>query len=191
MYSLKNIVEYHTKNNDFSEPVKDNIRNFLYQAREYQDEHRKERIDIINEIIGLINTQEKDESLIYYRLQLYDRSNQFKYLFKATKAEIIKEIDNVHDSICFDLFVLVSHSTDVSEEEFIKEYLPVLKSTDLYYESLNMILKENPIVFKDQLFYNRMMCVLEYNNLMHDELVEYNERLVKKINKKTKKIKQV
>ena len=189
--SLKNIVEYNTKENNLSESVKDNIRSFLLQAREYEDEHRKERINIINEIIGLLNTQEKDDSLIFYRMQLYDRTKDFKFLFQAPKSEIIKEIDNVHDSICYDLFVLVSHSTDVSDEEFIKEYLPELKASDLYYESLNIILRENPIVFKDQLFYNRMMCVFEYKNITYQELVKYNEKLVKKIERKIKRIRQL
>jgi len=191
MESLKNVVEDNTRENNFSESVKDNIKKFLMQAREYKDNHRKERINIINEIIGLLNTQEKDDSLIFYRMQLYDRTKIFGYLFQAPKEEIIKEIDNVHDSICYDLAVLVSHSTDVSDEEFAKEYLPELKASDLYYESLNMILRENPIVFKDQLFYNRMMCVLEYNNIIHQELINYNEKLIKKIDKKIKRIKQM
>lgn len=188
--SLEVIVEYHTSQNDLSKSVMDNISNFLMSAREYQDENRNERIEIINRIIRHMNSQEKDQSLIFYRMQLHTRTGEFKYLFKASNAEIIGEIDNVHDSICHDLFVLVSHSSDVSDEDFVKEYLPELKDSDLYYESINTILKENPIVFKDQLFYNRMICVLEYNNLMYNDLIGYNEKLVKKIDKKIKKIKQ-
>lgn len=188
--SLEVIVEYHTSQNDLSKSVMDNISKFLMAAREYQDENRNERIEIINRIVRLMNSQEKDQSLIFYRMQLHTRTKEFKWLFKASNAEIIKEIDNVHDSICHDLFVLVSHSTDVSDMEFVKEYLPELKDSDLYYESINTILKENPLVFKDQLFYNRMICVLEYNNLMYQDLVGYNEKLVKRINKKIKKIKQ-
>ena len=187
--SLEIIVEYHTSQNDLSKDVINHINSFLMAARDYQDEKRNERIEIINRIITLMNNQEKDESLIFYRMQLHTRTKEFKYLFKTTNAEIIKEINNVHDSICHDLFVLVSHSTDVSDMEFVNEYLPELKDSDLYYESINTILKENPIVFKDQLFYNRMICVLEYNNLMYQDLVEYNEKLVKRIDKKIKKIK--
>ena len=183
--SLEVIVEYHTSQNDLSKSVMDNISNFLMAAREYQDENRNERIEIINRIVRLMNSQEKE----FYRMQLHTRTKEFKWLFKASDAEIIKEIDNVHDSICHDLFVLVSHSTDVSDEEFVKEYLPELKDSDLYYESINTILKENPLVFKDQLFYNRMICVLEYNNLMYQDLVGYNEKLVKRIDKKIKRIK--
>ena len=187
--SLEAIVEYHTSQNDLSASVMDNISNFLMAARDYQDENRNERIEIINNIVRLMNSQEKDQSLIFYRMQLHTRTKDFKYLFKASDSEIIKEIDNIHDSICHDLFVLVSHSTDVSDMDFINEYLPELKDSDLYYESINTILKENPIVFKDQLFYNRMICVLEFNNLMYQDLVEFNEKLVKRIDKKVKKIK--
>ncbi|MBQ2946439.1 MAG: hypothetical protein IJE04_01120 [Bacilli bacterium] len=187
--SLEVIVEYHTSQNDLSRNVIDNIGKFLMAAREYKDENRNERIEIINNIIRLMNNQEKDQSLVFYRIQLYSRTKEFRYLFQASDAEIISQINNIHDSICNDLFVLVSHSSNVSDEEFIKEYLTELKDSDLYYESLNVILKENPLVFKDQLFYNRMICVLEYNNLIYEDLVEYNQKLVKKIDKKVKKIK--
>ncbi len=189
--SLEVIVEYHTSQNDLSASVINNINKFLMAARDYQDENRNERIEIINNIIRLMNAQEKDDSLVFYRMQLHTRTKESKYLFKASNAEIIKEIDNVHDSICHDLFVLISHSSDISDEDFVKDYLPELKDSELYYESLNVILKENPIVFKDQLFYNRMICVLEYNNIMYQDLVEYNEKLVKKIDRKIKNIKQV
>ena len=187
--SLRNIVEFHVKNNDLSKDVINNINKFLFQAREYKDENREKRIELINETIRIMNNQEKDESLMFYRFQLFDRTGDYKYFFKVTNAEIINEINYIHDSICNDLFVLVSHTEEVDDMEFVNEYLPYLKDSDLYYESLNMILKENPIVFKNQTFYNRMICVLEYNNLKYDDLVNYNKKLVKRINKKIKKYK--
>lgn len=186
--SLKNIVEFHSRNNDLSKDVINNINKFLMQAREYKDEKRKERIELVNDIIRIMNNQEKDRSLIFYRIQLYDRTNNFKYLFKAKDAEIIDEISNVHDSICNDFFVLVSHTDDVDDITFVNEFLPDLKECELYYQSLNMMLKENPIVFRDQTFYNRMICVLQSNSLLNKDTVDNNEKLVKKINKKIKKL---
>lgn len=187
--SLRNIVEYHAKHNDLSKDVIYNINKFLSQAREYNDEHRLERIEIINDIIRIMNGQEKDNSLVYYRIQLYERTKDYRYLLKSTNEEIIKEIPMIHESICNDLLVLVSHMEDINDMEFANEFLPDLVNNELYYESLNMILLENPIVFKDKTFYNRMMCVLNFNNLTHQELEEKNEKLVKKINKKIKRIK--
>lgn len=186
--SLKNIVEFHSRNNDLSKDVINNINKFLMQAREYKDEKRKERIELVNDIIRIMNNQEKDRSLIFYRIQLYDRTNNFKYLFKAKDAEIIDEISNVHDSICNDFFVLVSHTDDVDDITFVNEFLPDLKECELYYQSLNMMLKENPIVFRDQTFYNRMICVLQSNSLLNKDTVDNNEKLVKKINRKIKKL---
>lgn len=187
--SLRNIVKARCEKNDLSKDVMNNINKFLSYAREYKDENREKRIELINEIIMIMNSQEKDESLIFYRFQLYERRRNFEYLLKKSDREIIEQIPNIHKSICHDLFVVVSHSNDVSDMDFVKEYLPDLKDSDLYYESLNMMLKENPLVFKDQLFYNRMICVLEYNSLICEDLIKYNEKLVKKIDKKIKKIK--
>jgi len=41
--SLKNVVEYHVKNNYLSDSVKNNINEYLYQARNYNDENKIER----------------------------------------------------------------------------------------------------------------------------------------------------
>ena len=187
--SLKNIVEFHVNQNDLSDNVKNNINKFLQQARYYNDENRIKRIELINETIILLNSQEKDDSLMFYRLQLYSRTKDFKYLFKTSDAEIKNKIEYIHDSICNDLFVLVSHTDDVDDIEFVKEYLPYLKDLDLYYDSINIILKENPLVFKDKTFYDRMMSVLTINDFIDEEVAYYNKKLIKKINKKVRRIK--
>ena len=187
--SLKNIVEYHVKNNDLSQEVRENIRKFLSQAREYKDENREKRIEFINDIIKMMNSQKEDGSLSFYRLQLFFRTNEFKYLCHASNLEVRNQIPHIHDCICNDAFVLTTHSENIDDMEFITEYLPSLKDSELYYETLNIILRENPIVFKDTTFYNRMICVLEFKNLKNEEFVKYNEKLVKKINRKTKKYK--
>lgn len=187
--SLKNVVEYHVKNNYLSDSVKNNINEYLYQARNYNDENKIERINLINDVIKLMNSQEKDESLIFYRFELLKRRRDFKYVFKYTDEQIKNEIENIHDSICNDLIVTVSHSDVVDDEEFMKYYLPCIGNSELYYESLNVILKENPAVFKNQLFYTRMLTVLTHNDELYEdkkEVLEYNNKLIKRINKKRK-----
>ena len=189
--SLRNIVKYHTSNGHLIDSVKDNISEFLSQARYHFDKEREERIKLINEILILMNNQINDEHLMFYRFQLYYRTKQSRYLLKASQEEIKKEIQHVHDSICHDLYVITSHSDEFTDEEFIKESLPYLQDSNLYYESLNMMLRENPIVFKDLTFYNRMMCTLNMNNEIYKdeiEMIRYNKKLVKSINKKIKKI---
>ena len=186
--SLRNVVEYLTSENYLSESVKENIQSYLMRARYFEDENRSKRIELINDTIGFMNRQTIDGSLIFYRLQLFDRRKEFKYLFKATNEEIKKEIENVHDSICNDLYVLIGQSDLTSDKEFEEEYLPYFKNTNIYYESLNMFLKENPIVFKDEIFYSRMMKVINLNNeLCNDkEVFKMNKKLLKKIDRKIK-----
>jgi len=189
--SLRNIIEYHTTNGHLIDSVKNNINEFLSQARLYEDNNRVDRIKLINEIITLMNSQINDEHLLFYRFQLYNRTKKSTYLLKSTDEEIKKEIPHVHDSICHDLYVVSSHSDEFTDEEFIKEALPYLQDSNLYYESLNMILKENPIVFKDLTFYNRMICILNINNDIYKEekeMIKYNKKLVKKVNSKIKKL---
>ena len=93
------------------------------------------------------------------------------------------EIKNIHDSICHDLCVLVSHTDIINDEEFVNVYLPYFENSNLYYESLNAMLEENPIVFKDKVFYDRVNQVLSLNNEIYKGTEE--EKRIKKLNKKT------
>lgn len=187
--SLRNIVEYLSSECYLSDSVKGNIQNYLMRARYFEDENKFKRIELINDAIGFMNSQQEDKSLVFYRLQLFDRRKDFKYVFKATNEEIKKEIENVHDSICNDLYVLIGQSLLTSDKEFEEEYLPYFKNTNIYYESLNIFLKENPTVFKDEIFYNRMMKVININNELHKDnkdVLKMNKKLLKKIDKKKK-----
>lgn len=183
---LKSVVEARVKDGDLSKAVIDNINNYLQQARDYQDEKIIERIKLINEIIIMMNSQKYDDLLIFYRMQLIYRRRDFYYAIKCTKDEIKSEMDNVHESICYDLVVLESHSENVSDEEFANEYLPDLVNNQFYYESLNIMLKENPKVFRNKIFYDRMMSVLSLNEQLNnnDELTKINKKLVKQVKRK-------
>lgn len=188
--SLKNILEYLTSQNFLSAEVKNNISNYLMQAREIQDDDRKRRVELINEIVGLMNSQKKDESLLFYRLELHKRRKDLGYIISTrSDLEVKNEIDNVHDSILNDHYVLVSHSHQVSDKEFEEEYLEWFTNTNIYYESINSILYEYPQIFKNEIFYNRMMKVLNINNQLHNNnkaILKTNKRLLKKIDRKIK-----
>lgn len=188
--SLKNIIEYLTSQNFLSTEVKNNISNYLMQAREIQDNDRKRRVELINEIVGLMNSQKKDESLLFYRLELHKRRKDLGYIISTrSDLEVKNEIENVHDSILNDHYVLVSHSYQVSDKEFEEEYLEWFTDTNIYYESINSILYEYPQIFKNEIFYNRMMKVLNINNQLHKDnkaILKTNKRLLKKIDRKIK-----
>jgi len=192
MRSFLNVVKYYVDNNSFSEKIKDNIRNYLFKAREYKDNNRDKRIDIINEIIITLNNQKEDNSLGFYRLELYKRRRDLKFAIKADNDTIKKEIDAIHDSICGDLYVIYTHSDSISDQKFINEHLPNLSNSAMYYESINALIMDYPYIFKDRIFYNRMMCVLNLNNELYNddkEMINLNKKLVKKVNRKVKRIK--
>ena len=188
--SLRNIVKYLTDEKYLSERVKNNIHNYLTRARYFEDENRSKRIELINEIIGFMNSQTEDESYIFYKLELFKRRKDFRYIIGYPIEDIIKEIDNVHDSICEDFYVLISHTDITDDETFETEYLPYFKDSNGYYESLNAILYENPSVFKDKMFYDRAMKVININKDLYKDdkqILKMNKKLVRKINKEVKK----
>lgn len=185
MDCLKTIVEEFTKNNLLSKKVKDNIKNYLLQARYYKDDKRKERIDIVNDILSSLNTQEKDNSITFYAAQLYLRRNSKRYLFSANTDEIKSEINNVHESIINDYLVLATHMNTILDEQFYENIFIEFVKSDIYYESLNVILDEMPQLFCDSIFYQRVMNVLSYKKFFNHQ---NNDKLEKRINKIIKKI---
>ena len=180
---LKLIVETFTKENLISKKVEDNIKNYLLQARDYQDKNRKERIDIINDILSSLNSQENDNSLGLYIYELMKRRNSKKYLFKPI-SEIKSEIDKVHQSIVNDYLVLFTHSESMSDEVFNQSFLDKFVKSELYFESLNVILNEMPQVFTNSIFYERVMDVLSTKKFFEKK----NNKLIEKIDKKIKQI---
>lgn len=192
--SLQNIIEYYVENNYLSDSVITNINNYLLQARDYKDKNREKRIEIINSIIITMNSQKQDESFIFYRLELLKRRNDKMYMLCSDDV-VKKEIKNINDSICHDLCVLVSHTDIITDEEFANEYLPYFINSNLYYESINAMLEENPIVFKDKIFYDRVNQVLGLNKEIYKGTEEerpinrLNKKMIRQINNKVKKYK--
>lgn len=189
--SFKNIVHEHLLLGNLSNDVKNNIYNFLRQAREYKDENSNKRYELVNEIIMLLNSNYEDKSEVFYRMELYKRTRDFKYVTKYTKEQINENIEYVHDSICNDFYILVSHLEETTDEEFEEIYLPCFTDTETYYDSLNAILLENPKVFKNKLFYSRMLKILNANTKIHNDdkvMKKYNSKMLRKINRKVRKV---
>lgn len=189
--SLRNIIEYFTSKNLLSDSVKNNVYNYLSRAREFKDNNRTKRIELINDIIGIMNRQEKDNSIIFYRVELFKRRNNNKYLMDYSNEEIKKEIQNVHNSIHNDFLIIISHTSLADYDTFQNEYVPKFKNSNEYYESLNAILYENPTVFKDDLFYCRMLDIIDYNNELYKDnknVLKTNKKLIHKIKREIKKL---
>lgn len=188
---FREIIKQLVKDVGLISSIINNINNYLSRARDIKDKYRDERIDIINDIIRMVNTCSKDNYLELYREELAVRRNDDRYLNKYPDYIIESEIENVHLSIINDYFVLYSHSKLVSDETFISDYLSDLINNNIYYECINSILYDEPLIFKDLTFYNRMICVFNMNNELNNtdkRVIKLNKKLVKKISKEIKKV---
>lgn len=182
---FKEVVKELTKNNYLSKKVKDNIKCYLLKARDYKDEDRKDRIDIINDILSLLNSQEKDNSLVFYVTELYKRTKDKKYIYLSSKSDIINEVDRIHESIVCDYLILTTHNVSTSEEDFHNNFLEKFVCSKVYIESINTLLNEMPQLFNNKIFYKRVMDVLEMKQFFAQEKPT---KLEKEVNKKIKQI---
>ncbi len=175
---LKETIEAFVERNILSLDMQNNIYNYLYQAREIYDEKRENRIELINEIIKIMNQSSVDNSMGFYKYELYKRQDD-KRCLSYSGEQVAAEIDNIKKSICNDFLVFsAQNSIDTSDKEFIEEELQELVDDPMYYNTLNAFLYEQPILFKDLTFYNRTICVLDL------KMEKYKNRSIKKLNKK-------
>lgn len=187
---FKTAIEVLDKLNALGSNIKENIFRYLNDIRFIDDEYKKERITIINDIINFLHTKEDYIPIEFYRKELYKRRLDRNYLYVDSYI-IRQEFDEVNESIGMDSDVLISHSLEVSDEEFIKHFLPYLCNNELYDESLNALLNEYPKIFTDKLFYDRMISVLNfrYEFYKDEKINKENNKFIKIINKKIKEYK--
>ena len=181
---FRNYVRKFTKKNYLSDKVKDNIYKILVDGRSVKDEYYQERISLINEIIIILNCQQKDNSLEYYIYQLLARKRKtVKELEKYNLQDLYNEIPTIHESIFSDFMVLLSHSEQISDEQFVDRFLDAFTQDKMYYESLNAILKRCPSMFQNKLFIDRMNAVFALNSELYSDCKKLNKEMIKKIKK--------
>lgn len=185
---LKDIVKTYVDFGCFNNRVKNNIYKILVDGRKVMDENYKQRIEIINEIISILNSQKEDNSTIYYKDELYDRIKNKKELKCLTVEDIEKISLNIEKSIFNDFLVLDSHSESISNEEFTNKYLPYFINNGFYYESLNIILDECPSLFKKEIFIKRVNQVLSNNKKIDKNYKDINKEVKKLIKSNFKQV---
>ena len=168
--------KYGCLNND----IKNNIYKILIDGRDIEDENYEERINKINKITSALNNQQEDNSIKFYVGQMCRRRDNKKELKKYTIYDIEREIDYLNSSIFNDFVVLLSHGDGVSDEEFLNGYLEEFVNNDMYYESLNIILKECPSVFSSETFRKRINTVLKINKKLHYKKNKTIKKIIKK-----------
>lgn len=186
MENLRYTLEVFINEKAIIDTSKKSLYNFLLEARNINDNDRVRRIELINEMISLLNFIKEDENLEFYRKELYKRRQCLKY-FLYDQDIIKNEISITNGSICCDFLILESHSSDVSEDKFDEQYLPLFINNYDYYEALNALLIEYPKVFKNEILCNRVVKVLEEEYRLNPS--KDNKKIVKIIKKQFKKYK--
>lgn len=180
--------------NNFMSPImKSNALNFLnlvrfndnYDIDKLDDVSKEIRFGIINELIRKINLQDGLNYLLYYRQEMYKRTNNKDYLINSNDDYIMENESKLLDSIMFDHFVLLSHSNGIDDTEFDDDFLPELVLDDRYLETINCILEEYPNLFFDNVFFNRYHKTI--NNLLKNEnnmyIITFNNKVISKTRK--------
>lgn len=183
LQKFKKLIKEFGKYGCIRPDIKNNIYTILVDGRKIIDENYKERIKLINEIIIILNSLSEQDYLRFYTGQLALRIQEPKQLKKLTIQEVENNIPLIEESICTDFVILFSHSKDVTDEQFVNDYLPDFINNGFYYESLNMILKECPSYFKDELFVDRMNSVIEMNKNLHPCFNKKSKVIQKRIRK--------
>lgn len=183
---LKDLVEAYSTEECLAHNVKTNIYTILVDGRNINDENYKERIELINKIINILNNTKDDKVMLFYSGQAYIRRNNLREIKKWSFDKLKREIPYIEQSICNDFDLVCSHIENTTEEEFNDYYLPIFTNNNYYYESLNTILRECPSLFKNKLFAKRVKQVLSVNKNMPKNYVP-THRKVKRLVKKSSK----
>lgn len=177
------------ENNYLSPTMKNNALNYLNLVRFSEYNNNKEKIELVNAIIRLINSQDSSKYLNFYRQEMYKRTMDKQCLTKYNDSIIINNEQNLLESIKYDQFVLISHSNQINDEIFNEEFLPALLSELHYFKTINCILEEYPQQFKNPVFLMRYNIVI--NNFLqiqesissYKTLTTYNNRVINKVKK--------
>ena len=168
-YLLK-MTKIFTSENVLNAEMKKNLLNYLYYV--IQHINRESNMNnIINQIMFTIDSQDKDESIGFFRTEMSKRINN-SYLDDRVipDAAILHFKDSIFNYIKYDQFVLHTHSNKVSNNDFEKKYIPKILGDDRYFKSLNCILNEYPEQFLNRVFYRRYVTVMsELLSLAEDE----------------------
>ena len=163
-------IDAFLKKNLLSHEMRENFLRYLNVARfsngnkklnSFEQVEENLKITVINKLIAMVNSQDYDDSMRYYRYQMCVRTDDKIYLnrFKVTDADILDEKDDLFESMAYDCFVLYTHSVNMSLNDFQKIITDISKN-QLYYETITCILNEYPYQFLNKVFYDRCQMVL-------------------------------
>lgn len=170
---LRDLVIPHTQSNSLPEISVQNLYNYLNICRfEVDDDDKKERFEICNEILGYINSSKGKVQYPLYQSMINSFYSNFferiKYhaLF-ATEPEIVTPI--LSSATELEYLILFFHSEVIEEDEFEEDISEDLVLSLVYLLAVDHLLREYPSLLKDKLFLSRLSYILNNNELLFKE----------------------
>lgn len=189
---VKETIDIYARMGYINAECKEKIFRFLMPAREIKDKYRNERFEIVNDIIRILNCISKDESINFYRVEIFKRTGEKDFLNanKLYDEEIELEIDRLGQAMSFEFFMIKSILDNNGDYKFIFEAVPELENNQFFYDAINLFLSEYPELFKNKQFYERIHYVLNKteSNLNDKNISKINKKIKKTIDKSNKKI---
>ena len=183
------------KDHYLSPQMINNALNYLNLVRFNDDEvvekiddvSKNKRIELINSIIRILNSQNCSNYLEFYRSENYKRTSNRKFLTTFDNTIILSTEKELLESIKYDIFVLITHSNQISDKKFKQDILPIILSDLKYFKTINCILDEYPNQFLNPIFKERYNTVInsflknKTNLLGHKIVSSYNRKVANKI----------
>lgn len=169
--------------------LKSNVLNYVNKFRFMEipketEENFNKKIALINELIVNVNKQKSDNSLKFYRDEMYVKTHDINFLYGDNEyIHLCKDL--LKEFIKYDCAFLYMHSHLVSEEEFNTKCYPVLLNDDTYYQTINSVLNDAPELFLNPEFRRRVILILKDNYILADN--KHMKKNIKKLEKIIKK----
>lgn len=175
---LRDFVRPQTQKHSLPSNVAENLYTFVNISRfSYTPEDKKERFEISNDIIGMLNGSKYNPELPLYQSLIASYFPNVKEAFNQGLAyrenpEVIKaELAAITE---IEYIILYSHSDIVSIDEFIEDACEDLLLSSVYLFAIDHLLRENPNLLNDKKFMHRVRFILTNNELL---LKQYNGAL--------------
>ncbi len=173
--------------NYVSPVMKMNVLKYLNNVR-FGDDVDADKIHLINTIIRLININDGNNYLEYYRQEMFKRTGNRDYLICPFNSYIKENEEMLMLSMQFDYLVLISHSSMINDDDFYDNYFSVMISDLRYFETINCILEEFPEMFLDSTFNERYNVIIntflqaQNNKRGYSSMKKFYNKVERKVN---------
>lgn len=167
---LRDFIRPQIENHSLPTNIAENLYTFVNISRfSYTEEDKKERFEVSNDIIGMLNCSKYNPELPLYQSlitsyfpnakEAYNQLLMYRAEPSSTKAEFaaITEIEYI---------ILYTHSNLVEIDEFIQDASEDLVLSLVYLFAIDHLLRESPMLLKDEKFLSRVRFILTNNELL-------------------------